>query len=787
MLIVACVLRPAVAAPSLGQILPRGGTRGTEIAVNFTGARLAGAQEILFHESGIAVTKLEQVSASHVRATLKIAADCPLGPHAMRVRTERGLSELRVFTVGALTELAEPEPNGDRTQAPKIALGTTVNGVIKSEDVDYYAFDVAAGQRINIEIEAVRLGGPLFDPRIAVLDAAGVELAAADDTCLVRQDAVIGHTFETAGTYVVEVRETAYGGGGNYHYRLHVGAFPRPLGVFPPGGKAGDKQKVTWLGDSAMVEGELQLPIAPQWPHQVFPQSPTGIAPSGMLFRVTAWPNVMEIEPNNGAAKATPMTTPAAANGIIDKPGDVDFYRFDGKKGQVLDVRVWARTLRSPLDPVLNIWQLTVAADKPAKLGKHLAGNDDSAGPDSLARITLPADGAYALRVRDHLARGGPLFTYRVEVAPPQPHLTLGRSPGDKPVRCVVPRGGRNVVLLSARRKDFSGPLKIAMAELPSGVTAEAPDMPGNVSVIPVLLTAAVDAPLAGAMVNVTGAHADPKKKIAGAFEQYVVTVYGRNKTVYDTHPVTRLPVAVVKEAPFSIEIAQPKVPIVRNGEMKLHVACKRAEGFDAPIALRMVWNPPGIGSARPNISKGKTEALLHLNANGRAAIGTWPIAVIATATHDGDTVEVSSQLATLEISDAWVAFGLKRTRVEQGHKTELTVTVTQKRDFEGTAKVELLGVPRDVKTAVLEMNKDTTELVFPIETTQKAPAGRHGGVFVRATIMSAGEPVVHRSGRGQLMIDKPLPAKSSEPVKPKPKKKRRRRPRRGGAAGEKP
>ena len=89
----------AVAAPSLGQIMPRGGSRGTEIVVDFTGARLGGAQEILFHEPGITVKKLEQKNGKHVQVTLAIAADCPLGPHAMRVRTLRGLTELRIFTV----------------------------------------------------------------------------------------------------------------------------------------------------------------------------------------------------------------------------------------------------------------------------------------------------------------------------------------------------------------------------------------------------------------------------------------------------------------------------------------------------------------------------------------------------------------------------------------------------------------------------------------------------------------------------------------------------------------
>ena len=33
-------------------------------------------------------------------------------------------------------------------------------------------------------------------------------------------------------------------------------------------------------------------------------------------------------------------------------------------------------------------------------------GNDDSRGPDSFFRVTIPADGDYILRITDHLGRG---------------------------------------------------------------------------------------------------------------------------------------------------------------------------------------------------------------------------------------------------------------------------------------------------------------------------------------------------------------------------------------------
>src|SRR5436309_528309 len=110
------------ASPGLGGIAPRGGQRGTEMAISFNGGRLSDAKEILFYEPGFTVTKLEIVNDSTVKATVKITADCRLGEHAMRVRTATGLSELRTFYVGALPNIDEKEPNSEFDKPQKIAL-----------------------------------------------------------------------------------------------------------------------------------------------------------------------------------------------------------------------------------------------------------------------------------------------------------------------------------------------------------------------------------------------------------------------------------------------------------------------------------------------------------------------------------------------------------------------------------------------------------------------------------------------------------------------------------------
>ncbi len=57
--------------------------------------------------------------------------------------------------------------------------------------------------------------------------------------------------------------------------------------------------------------------------------------------------------------------------------------------------------------------------------GGTIANNDDTGGPDSFARVAIPADGDYLVSVRDQLKGGGPDFVYRVEITETKPSLVM--------------------------------------------------------------------------------------------------------------------------------------------------------------------------------------------------------------------------------------------------------------------------------------------------------------------------------------------------------------------------
>ena len=747
----------AVAAdPNLSIIVPRGGQRGTEQVFRFAGARLDDAEEILFYEPGFEVLEIKPADANNIDVKVRIAADCAVGEHTAQVRTKSGISDYRTFFVGALPTVEEKEPNTDFAAPQAIDLNVTVSGTVDNEDVDYYLVNATKGQRISVEVEGMRFGQTLFDPYIAILNEKRFELSAVDDSPLVKQDAATSIIAPEDGKYIIEMRDSGYGGDGNCRYRLHIGTFPRPTAVYPSGGKAGETAELTFIGDA---NGPISKSVA--FPAEgvettVYIEDANGITPSGHVLRVSPNPNALEAEPNNGFDNATVVPTfPSSFNGILQEPGDVDVFKFTGKAGQVFEVECFGRRIRSPIDPVMNLYKAT---------GEGITGNDDSRGPDSYFRWQIPADGDYALRIADHLNRGGAQFTYRVEFQEVKPSLNLGiprvARYSQSRQQIFVPKGNRYATLISADRVNFGGELTIDGVQLPAGITIVAPPMAANMNVMPVVFEAAPDAVLAGALVDFRMKPTDPALNIVGRFQNRAdFVIAGPGQSLYVWKDVDRLPVAVTDEIPFHLEIVQPNVPIVRNGMMMLKIVAKKKEGWDENIQIQFPYRPPGIGAnSEISIPKGQTEGLYQINADANAAIGKWPVFALGYASING-AAWASTQMATLEVAEPYVGMTVQRSSVEQGKETEVVVEVQVLKELKAPAQVTLVGLPHKVTAEPLQVTADTKELVFKLKTAADSPEGTHKNIFCQVTVIENNESIVHaRVGDSELRIDKPLP-----------------------------
>lgn len=745
------------ASPNLGGIAPRGWQRGTEVELTFTGARLTDAKELLFYRNGIETTKMTVVSDTQLKAMVKISPEAGLGEYGIRVRTATGISELRTFYVGALPVIDEKEPNSEFATPQKIPMNVTIHGVANNEDADYFLVDAKKGERISAEVEGMRLGTVVFDPFVAIFNMKRFELSARDDTPLTGQDCFASIVAPEDGQYVILVRESAYGGNGNCKYRVHVGNFPRPTGVYPTGGKAGEEIEVTFLGDPAgSFKQKIKLPAEINPEFRIFPQDAGGICPSGIRFGLSNFPNTFEVEPNDTPDKATLVNFPSSFNGIIEKNGDVDCFRFKGVKGQVVDIRCVARKNGSPLDPVMT---LAIAG------GANVATNDDSAGTDSYFRATLD-DKEYILTITDHLKKGGFDYTYRVNFSQVQ-GSTLVAIPkvaqySQDRQTISIPQGNRFATLMTVQRRDLAGDLKLIAEKLPPGVKISVDDVSTGIDSFAVVFEAAKDAPIAGSLSEIKALPADPKITCSTEFNTNAELTFGNpGQSIYWRYNMPTLGVAVTEEAPFSIQVIEPKVPLVQNGSMNLKVVVQRKEGFKGPVTVIPVYSPPGVGTiASITIPENQTEGLFPITANGGARIKNWKTALLANGTTPSGVVWASSQLFNLEIAAPFITASIERSAIEQGKSSEILCKINQTTPFEGKAQLQLIGLPLKVTAAPVEIDAKTKEILVKVEIDKTSPVGQHKNIVCSAVITKNGEPIVHTLGRTDIRIDVPAAPK---------------------------
>jgi hypothetical protein len=761
-------------SPSLSNILPRGAKRGTEIELNFHGDRLSDTVEVMPYTPGFTIGAIEVISPKHIKAKVSIAMDAKLGEHLMRIRTSSGLSPIKSFWVGQFESLAEKEPNSDFSSPQPVTMNTTVEGVLENEDVDYYVTAARKGQRISAEVEGIRLAGAFYDPYVAILNSERFELAASDDTALLLQDSAVAVIAPSDGNYIIQIRESSYTGNGNCRYRLHIGAFPRPMTVYPAGGQSGSAVEFRLIGDPAgETTRTVTLPPQADERFHIRAEADGLLSPAPNILRVSPFPNVLETEPNNSMAQATvsPLPLPAALNGIISENGDQDWFRFSAKKGQRFIFRAHAKSIGSPLDTVLNIY----GPDK-----KGISGNDDADNrQDSKIDFTAPSDGEFTIRIRDHLKKGGPGYVYRIEAQPLSPGLELtipyfGRADYQSRQMIYVARGNRFATRINAGRTNFSGDLLLEAIGLPQGVTLKADSMHTSINSGVILFDATPEAPVAGSLVDLIGKHAEAEKNISGCFSQPLDFVLGQpNNTVYYKSRTPKFAVAVVEELPFKINIAAPSVPLVRNGTLGLRVTVTRKEGFDAPITVRHLWNPPGI-SSQPTIKipKGQNEIIYTLTANSGAALRTWQIAVMGESDAGKGQILASSALVPITIAEPYLGMKIEMAAVEQGKSGAVVCKLTQSTPFEGKAKVKLLGLPAKVSSPEIEIDKTTTEISFPVSIAPDSPKGQHKNLFCHLTIPVAGTSIPHNVGHGGVLRIDPPPKKPAPKAAPKPEQK---------------
>jgi hypothetical protein len=757
--------------PEANNLSAIGVQRGTSVEVQISGARLGDARELLFYSPGLSATNITKIDANNFKATISAAPDAKTDLHGFRVITDSGTSNMRLFSVSALPSVAESEPNSEFGQAQTIPKNCTVEGVVLNEDVDYFAVELDEGERLNVELEGLRHSYlyDFFDPYVAVYDANRFEITANDDSVFLQQDCLCSMVAPAKGRYIIEVRESSFGGNERARYRLHVGDYPRPVAVLPAGGPPGQPLTATCIDllgnqwtETFEMPAETETHI-----HQVWSTQGDRVAPSPNRIRVKAMPNVLETEPNSDYnAIPTAHPVPVAFNGILETENDRDYWVFEAKKDQQLDIQVFARSpLRSQVDAVLQLVKVG---------GGGLAGNDDNGTPDSYLSFRVPEDGKYAVGVSDHLGRGGKHFVYRVEVSLAEPEIGTTVNELERYVSQVVnvPKGGRMAIETNLVRKNVGGEGRIQIPDLPEKTNHSDGLVAADQGTIQCIIRADADAPHQAKLVDLQGTLTiNPERSLVGHLNQRTQLVRGQNNVDVWGRFDHRLAITVVDAAPFDIEIVPPQVPIVRNGSLVLTIQAKRNEGFDKPINVRLLTAPPGIGYSPVTIPGDQSTIQMNITANGGAAMRTWPILVLATTDIGNGPITIASEFVPLEVADSLFDFKFTKTMAEQGKPVDVIIGVEMKRPSDGTVEVEILGLPPGTEspTPKLALAADAKQIVFPVNVPADARAGNYKTIVCRGTVTSDKGVITQVNGNAEVQIDVPVAPPAAVAAAPTP------------------
>ncbi len=755
---------PALGAPpSMERLTPAAGQRGTEFPIRVTGSGLARVSQVLFYDDSVRCTKITALSDNELQLSLQSDAGAQPGPRAFRVQSPEGLSELLVVSLTALPTAAELEDNNSPETAQTIPLNTTVVGTIDDGDADCFRVTLGQGQRLSVEAEAIRSGGAMFDAVVNIFSPDGTWLRSVDDTFATQQDPWLSMTAAAAGDYVIQIHETSFEGGEANRYALHIGEFPRPAMVWPPGASADQQLPLEFRGEAETWHQTVMVPaVSESTTIRLFPEASGSRAPIGIPFRVSPFASLTESAQEQ---QERPLALPLAFNGLVSQSGESDVWRFLVVTPAKFRFEVFAARIGSPLDAILEVR----TAD-----GVLVASADDEDSHDSAISVTFAAAGEYRAVIRDKRGNGSSRHVYRIEAAPWRPTVTAfvprpNRLSQERQT-LQVPRGNRTTVFLGVRRDGFSGDVRLDASGLPVGVELGSVTVPADRFWVPLVVEADEQSPVGGGLVNLAVTGQSEAGPVAGHFRQVVDLVAASADQLFQSAEVDRLAVAVTESVPWRVDLQQPRTSLAPDGTLSLKVTVHRDAGFNGDMEITFPFLPPWVdGPQKVLIPATETEGECVLRAWPEAEPRTWPLCVEArpaagTAEPAGVPREpgerrqrprplhrtaVSSQLVALTIARAPVSGTLQPIVTEQGRSVMARCRLVCGSELPERLTAVLEGLPNRVTAKSLLVNRGTADLQFEVQPEATAPIGSFDEIRVRLSGELNGEQVSWIVGRG--------------------------------------
>jgi hypothetical protein len=666
---------PKAAPPKADKLTPSGGVRGATTRITVTGANLDGVKSMSASVPGV---KAELVAgkqtAQELALDVTIDAGAPIGAVQLTFDGNGGKSAATPFVIDRFPSVNETGATDSARTAMQVKPSVTIVGTIdRAGDVDFFRFAAEAGEQIGVQVTAAELGSKL-DPALVITDEGGTVLAEGGSS--------LGYVIRKAGTYAVGVRDREFRGGGDFHYRLHVGAVPVVTGVFPLAVQRGRTTSVhvtgVNLGSGAGITTKVAVPADAAPDSRVpVPLGRTDVVGSASVS-VSEFPAVV-LDPVTGGD----VRVPGSADGIFARPNDAQTVRFSAKKGERLVVEVLARRAGSPVDSVIEI---TDSAGKPVPLATlrcvaktHVTFRDhDSVGTG------IRLDAWNELAVDDYLFVNGELIRI----------LALPKGPDDD---CqFYQTSGQRMGFLGTTPTHHSFGEPMYKVEIhPPGKTFP----PNGMPVFPLTYRNDDGGPGYGKDSRL---FFDPPAD--GTYQIRVSDARGAFGPTHAFRVTVRPP-----RPDFTVSANVSGPNLLKGNAVPVNVTVTRLDGFDGPVKLQLTGIPDGFSAPPTSVEARHNSTSFALYAEPNAEAPKNPQVKLIASAMIGDhemTREVPLALpAKLVTGDIVTTLRQQVVTIRPGQETRFTVDVARQGKFTGRVPLDVRGLPHGVRVLNVGLN----------------------------------------------------------------------------------
>jgi hypothetical protein len=741
----------SAAPPQISQLAPLALCPGKTIELRFHGQNLRDPRRLwtsfASRSEFVASDDESSQKGESLLCRVTVPRDEQVGTGAIRLVTGEGVSNPVLMMLDDLPTAAESSDNGALAQAQSLPWPIAIDGQYDAVQEDFFRLHAAAGQRVVFEVVSQRLGFKL-DPVLQLFRPDGTVVERVDDAEGAGGDCRFAHTFDTAGEYIVTLRDVRYAGGGEFRYRLRVGAFPLVTSAYPAGGRSGEVVSFALVdkdGTTSLVH--VRMPNAPNRARVATFSVPGRPDMGSGWFQAEAnsGSESLEVEPNDGSDTATVAAFPGALNGRLDKAGDRDCFKFQAKKGQRIHCVAITRELGSPCDLYMTL---------------HKRDGTQIAEARQERRTTLDAevaeDGEYVLQIENLLMGDAANHVYRVKIS----DEFHGFSLHAEQMQYNAPHAGTFVVKVLAQRAGYNGPIELGVNGLGDGVVLEGHKIEGPETLLKITLPPDIPpGEMRHASIVGKATVGERVQEVAGS-QRDILTAAFPNVLSFPTELENSIAIGIGPAFPpfFDLSLQRSDVyfpQIVGASTFDINVA-RTHDAFKEAISLSVEGLPPGLTSSISPVDDGSKAYRVSLSGPPDIPEGTFPIRIVGVGKFQEQSQTVKLENVILHVTRPLVVSLTMSGPIVQGGAQTAAIQL-QRFGEPKPVRLQINDGPAGLSAPIfVAVPSEVSEVTIPFTAAADATPGRYTNLVINASTNVKGQDIAVQSRPAVIEI---LPA----------------------------